>query len=480
MSAGTNDHGHGLPAVQGFRNLEPIGEGGFARVYSAEDEILGRNVALKVLQSAADRQRFERECKVLAQLHDVDGIVPVYQATFTSLNEPVVVMRLMRGGSLAARIYPEGPLAPDEVVELGVRLASALAEANSRGVAHRDLKPQNVLFDETGQPAIADFGIAVIDSVVASSMTVAALSPPYSPPERFGDTSDVDWFVADVYSLAATLSFALTGAAPFGTAEQGGLAGLLLRISSAPPPDLRHLGLAPGFQEVLDRAMSKQPQDRYASMGQFRDALASCRPQRSEFIAPLPFPTGDLRTGTPAPAPPPHQDWTIKTDPQRSGRDVGVPPPRPEPAPAVSHDTQGKVGIPPDEPIVPGGTDDQFDRNPIGRIEFEQPDTMARLREITDPNRGAEPSVERPSVDHAEPREEPAPIARNDAPRERRGTGRRTTAPSFQADAVPNSFQAPVKHAREESERRFSPKVVAASAVAVLLAIAAGLWLLVL
>jgi len=505
-----------IPVVPGFHHLRPVGIGGFARVFAAEDEILGRKVALKVLQSAADRLRFERECRVLAQLHDVDGIVPVYQATFSASNEPVVVMGLMTGGSLASRIYPEGPLDPTETVELGIRLAGALAEANRRGVVHRDIKPQNVLFDDKGQPAIADFGIAVIDTVVASSMTVAALSPPYSPPERFGDTRQVDWIISDIYSLGATLSFALTGAAPFGTAEQGGIAGLLARIESAPPPDLSHLGLSEAFQTALDRSMAKRPQDRFASMTQFRDALVACRPRRSEFSAPLPFPND--RQIPPAPPPPPDPNWTIKTDPHRREQvpdpadralRTGSTPPGPGPSPNEEQSTYS--GDPGREDggyqqSATGGAVDRVDsfhpeatstaghsadsgRTRMGALDASS--SLDRLRSTPPPPPGPPPPnpEDRPAGDPDVP--SPAPVTDEivDPSADDRDPGQRPVRRridrgraqlAFKADEVPNSFSAPVKHDRSASSNAFPVRAVVLALLVTVCAAFLGLWLLVL
>ena len=143
---------------------DELGRGGMATVYRARDPIAERDVAIKVLppEMLHDPQfkvRFEREAKVIARLEH-PAIVPVYDFG-EDQGLPYFVMRYMTGGSLSERLK-ESPLTIPEASRLLARLAPALDSAHAKGIIHRDLKPGNILFDEYGEPYIADFGIAKI------------------------------------------------------------------------------------------------------------------------------------------------------------------------------------------------------------------------------------------------------------------------------------------------------------------------------
>lgn len=258
--------GRRTPEIDGFRDLELIAAGGSSTVYAATERRTGRRVAVKVLSStSAARDRLSHEARVLRTLADVEGIVSVDGVTVTADGRAAIVLELLSGGSLKDRLV-SGALAPSEVISMGTRLAAALGVAHRRGVVHRDLKPANVMFDAAGRPVIADFGIAVTGDRPASTTTSNSMSPPHAPPERFGEDTAVDPRLGDVYSLASTLYTALDGAPPFGTAQQGGIAGLITRVLGEPVPPLRRRDAPPGLDAVLRRAMAKQPGRRHRSM----------------------------------------------------------------------------------------------------------------------------------------------------------------------------------------------------------------------
>jgi len=269
----TND---GAPLVEGFSDLKVLGHGGSATVYSATDVVLHRRVALKIIASNhSDHRRFQRECRILATLSEVDGVVPVLAAAVASDGRPVIVMKLLDGGSLTSVVRTSGPLAIGDTLRVGDRLCGALGAAHSRGIFHRDIKPDNVLFTLSGAPALGDFGIATIDAVANSSETLGSLSPPHAPPERFLGEEHSNAAAGDVYSLGSTLYYCLAGAPPFGTAAQGGLTGLLKRVADDPVPQIERDDLPTGMQQVLETAMQKTPADRFESIEQFAAALRS-------------------------------------------------------------------------------------------------------------------------------------------------------------------------------------------------------------
>src|SRR4051794_17043046 len=152
-------------SLPGYRIGPVLGRGGFATVYEAEQESLNRSLAVKVLAvdlvSESDRRRFDRERELLTRLGEHPHVVDLVDAG-VSRGRPFLVMRLYRRGTLAGRLQQVGPLPLDEVVATITKLASALDAAHALGVLHRDVKPENVLLTESGEPVLADFGIAAV------------------------------------------------------------------------------------------------------------------------------------------------------------------------------------------------------------------------------------------------------------------------------------------------------------------------------
>lgn len=282
-----------IPYVAGFEQLEEIGAGGFATVYSAWDTSLHRRVAVKVLMlDTPDHRRFERECRILGELSGVPGIVPVHAASFTRDGRPVIVMALMGHGSLAARLERHGPMSVGGALAMGCRLGEALEHAHRANIFHRDIKPANVLFSDRDEPALGDFGIALIEDIRASTETVDSLSPPYAPPERFTGGADADPRLGDIYSMGATLYAGLTGSPPFGTSADGGLNGLLRRVANEPIPPIQRSDLPRDLLPILERAMAKDPSERFPDMSAFTGALAQCGspdPSSAPVISAAPF-----------------------------------------------------------------------------------------------------------------------------------------------------------------------------------------------
>jgi len=262
------------PQIAGFTDLVPIGRGGFSTVYSATQSGIERRVAIKVLElGLSDIHRFERECRTLGALSGVPGIVSVLQTAVTAGGQPCIVMQLMDGGSLGDRLRATGPLDVDQVVRNGTLLCTALEHAHRANVFHRDIKPENILFHGE-QVAVADFGIALVDDLELRSQTIDSLSPPHAPPERFTD-GHADPVSGDVYSLGTTLYAALAGTAPFGTTADGGLAGLIQRVTSAPLPPIDRADVPSALLVVLGRATAKEPSHRFGSMAAFGAALST-------------------------------------------------------------------------------------------------------------------------------------------------------------------------------------------------------------
>ena len=288
--------GESTIVVPGFSVKRRIGVGGFATVYEAVQEDVQAPVALKVL--AVDhtdervRARFERECRTMGRLRDQRGIVAVYQSAFTSDGRPVIVMAYMPGGSLLDRLRSVGTLSVEEVTTIGVTLSRALQAAHDQGIYHRDIKPENILIDRDGQVALADFGLSTVDDLLTSTRTDASLTPPHAPPERFLATEDANLAAGDIYSLASTLHQLLTGRPPFGTSSDGGLAALINRVISDPPPNIDRPDMTASLTNAILLGLSKNPDDRPLSPAMFGELLApGMIAQNSADPGLLPLPT---------------------------------------------------------------------------------------------------------------------------------------------------------------------------------------------
>lgn len=254
-----------------YQILGQLGDGGMAVIYRAYDPHFKREVAIKVIKAhflhdPQFHQRFSREAQVIAMLQH-PAIVPVYD--FGAQNgQPYLVMALMLGGSLADRLQ-HGPLLLAEVANLLDRIAPALDLAHQKGIVHRDLKPDNFLFDQQSNPYVADFGIAKLltDSTMGLSQTGMMIGTPfYMSLEQARGEKDIDGR-SDIYSLGAILFELLTGTRPF---QADSLAGFVYKHINEPVPDIltRRAGLPIGCQAVIEKAMAKSREARYATVSQ--------------------------------------------------------------------------------------------------------------------------------------------------------------------------------------------------------------------
>ena len=206
------------PQISGLRDWRALARGGFATVWEARQESLNRLVAVKVdqrtLDSDSEQRRFLREAAAAGRMSGHPGIVTVHDAGILADDRPYLVMELCRG-RLADQVgegRARGPAA-EQVREVGVRIADALAAAHARGVLHRDVKPANILIDSYGHAGLADFGLAALpDPGMELSETMEAITPAYAPPEVFHREPPTE--VGDVYSLGATLYALLAGRPP--------------------------------------------------------------------------------------------------------------------------------------------------------------------------------------------------------------------------------------------------------------------------
>ena len=256
-----------------YRIISLLGRGGMADVYRAEDERLGREVALKAVPPEFARdpervERFEHEVRAAARLTH-PNIVTVYEFG-QGAGQHFYTMALMPGGDLKARIraHPDG-MPPEEARAVAAAMARALDYAHRQGFVHRDVKPENILFGEDGAPQLTDFGIARAMSsgtrMTATGMSIG--SPHYMSPEQ-ARGKEVDGR-SDLYSLGVVLYEMLTGRVPFDADET-----LAVALSHLNDPIPQLPPALAEWQPVVDRLLAKSPGDRYGSAGEVAEVLA--------------------------------------------------------------------------------------------------------------------------------------------------------------------------------------------------------------
>jgi serine/threonine protein kinase len=244
-----------------------------ATVYRAYDPMFEREVALKILKreslkDAQVRQRFERETKIIARLEH-PAIVPVYDVG-RDRDQLFFVMRFMAGGALIERIR-RGSLSLAEIGHILQRIAAALDYAHSKGVIHRDVKPGNILFDEFENAYVSDFGIAKFAQGTPRLTHSGIIGTPthMSPEQARGEEVDGR---SDIYSLGVILFEMLSGKTPFEATTPLGMA---FKHAAESPPHIRDINrnLPAGLEPILDKALAKDPSQRYASGAELADAF---------------------------------------------------------------------------------------------------------------------------------------------------------------------------------------------------------------
>ncbi len=263
-----------LPQIDGYRLVREVGRGGMSTVYLAEQTALGREVALKVMSPQAlgdeiSRRRFENEVRTIARLEH-PNIVRIHELGRTRDGLPYYSMPHLARGHLGGRDFTR-----DEAgaVDMAKALLGALEYAHSRGVVHRDVKAENVLFDDAGRPLLADFGIALRRGygprVTAAGLAVGSTA--YMAPEQArGEQVDGR---ADLYSLGVVLWEMLAGRLPYEAQDALSMA-LMHAQDPIPklPRGLRH------WQRFMQRALAKNADQRFQNAAEMREALLSVRP----------------------------------------------------------------------------------------------------------------------------------------------------------------------------------------------------------
>ncbi|NED94340.1 serine/threonine protein kinase [Phytoactinopolyspora alkaliphila] len=255
---------------------EPLGSGGMARVVSAYDRVLQRDVAVKLIHDAfafdpSSRERMLREARAAAGLHH-PHTVAVFDVGEAD-GRPFIVMELVKGPTLADRLRTDGRLPRSETLAVADAVLSALHAAHERGLVHRDVKPSNILLPTAGGVKLADFGIAKALTEGSSGLTGTGQllgTPRYLTPEQVAGHPATP--ASDLYSLAVVLYECLTGDPPF-RADTPIAEALAHQRQPVPRVSDVVTDVPPAVAAAVERAMAKDPQDRYPSAAAMRAAL---------------------------------------------------------------------------------------------------------------------------------------------------------------------------------------------------------------
>ena len=258
-----------FPQVPGYRILRRLGQGGMATVYLANQESLDRPISIKVmafnaLTDETSKQRFENEARTIAKLSH-PSIVSIYEVGRTADGRMYYIMPYLPNGDLSQR-----ELSNDEprIADILRALLDALDYAHARGIVHRDVKLENVLFDSDNRPLLADFGIALTKNenvrITTAGLAVGS-SGCMAPEQARGDAVDGR---ADLYSVGVLAYELLVGELPFRSSDAVSLA-----LMHAQKPIPRLPAAKKHWQSFIDKALAKAPEDRFQNAQQMLDAL---------------------------------------------------------------------------------------------------------------------------------------------------------------------------------------------------------------
>jgi Protein kinase domain len=290
------------PDLPGYSNINRVAIGDFAAVYRAVELGTSRPVALKILHTAGSPARavglFNEQLPDLLLLSKHPNVVTLYRSFRAPGGQPVLAMELCRE-SFAQRLLESGPLPPTDVVPVAIKISGALESAHGAGLVHGDMKPENVLVSQFGEPELADLGLAGLRTVAESTERLAGATTLHTAPEVLEGAAPSA--LADVYGLASAMYQLIVGRGPFVTYEGERSASVILRVlrDPAPRPSLSSMPIV--LADLLEAALAKDPLARPQSALAFAEALQAVEAvagwPRTRYVAWGPAELGALRTG---------------------------------------------------------------------------------------------------------------------------------------------------------------------------------------
>jgi serine/threonine protein kinase len=258
--------------ITGLTYEAPIGRGGFADVFKYRQASPQRDVAVKMFvkkfqAGSIDANNFIGEIDKLAKFGTHPNIVTLYSAGIAPAGYPYMIMEYCKQS--LGKNWRQAPMSLESVLQIGVLMASALETVHGQGIFHRDIKPSNILINSMGVPLLSDFGIAGEASKVETSEQIA-MSLPWSAPE-VANLQSTGTYASDIWSLGATLYSLLAGRTPFelDKPDLNENEKLSSRIVKGIYTNIPRPGIPRIVDEVLNKAMSRNPNDRYGSMQEF-------------------------------------------------------------------------------------------------------------------------------------------------------------------------------------------------------------------
>jgi len=267
--------GHNLPSFLGrYEVRSVIASGAFGAVYAAWDPNLERSVAIKSPRIDKNfdfrvREQFEREAKLLCRLEH-PHIVPIYDFGTSDDNRPYLVCKKIAAQNLEARLQG-GQMHFHSVTQLAIQVAKALQHAHTHGVIHRDVKPANILLDVDGKAWLTDFGLSLEGHNTDLSQDTSGTPRYWSPEQASGNSHLLDGR-SDIFSLGIIVYQAVTGVHPFDARNFAGLLKRLLQCDAKPPRQINDR-IPKSLEDVILRALRRDPNDRYSTASDFASDL---------------------------------------------------------------------------------------------------------------------------------------------------------------------------------------------------------------
>jgi serine/threonine protein kinase len=293
--------------IGNYQVIKQIGAGGMAKVYLAvHKDIPNLKVILKIISDPRLVQRFKQEADKLALLDGHPNICRI-KHFFTHGEDVVIAMEYIDGITLDEKLKREGRLQIGESIRIIERVLDILEFAHQRGIYHRDIKPGNVMIDQSGTVKIIDFGIA--KAKTDPDLTIAGTAcgtPAYMAPEQFTPSEDTNYTLVDIYATGTTLYRMLTGELPFKGDNEFSLRDAKL-FTEPPKPRSLAAGIPKELEACLLRSIAKKPEDRFQSAGEMRTSLCHA-------VAKEAFKEADKTQGIPV----------SRAKPSRKGRTVGI------------------------------------------------------------------------------------------------------------------------------------------------------------